>query len=51
MNLAHPHFAEPQWLWLAVLGPLVLLALAALFGLGAAQAIGATGRAGVRGAN
>jgi Ca-activated chloride channel homolog len=27
MNLAHPHFAEPQWLWLAVLGPLVLIAL------------------------
>ena len=27
MNLAHPHFAEPQWLWLAVLAPLVLLAL------------------------
>jgi Ca-activated chloride channel homolog len=27
MNLVHPHFAEPQWLWLAVLGPLVLLAL------------------------
>jgi Ca-activated chloride channel family protein len=27
MNIAHPHFAEPQWLWLAVLGPLVLLAL------------------------
>ncbi len=21
MNLANPHFAEPQWLWLAVLGP------------------------------
>jgi Ca-activated chloride channel homolog len=27
MNLAHPHFAEPRWLWLAVLGPLVLIAL------------------------
>ena len=27
MNLAHPHFAEPRWLWLAVLGPLVLLLL------------------------
>jgi Ca-activated chloride channel homolog len=27
MNLAHPHFAEPQWLWLAVLGPVVLFAL------------------------
>ncbi|HVM50069.1 MAG TPA: VWA domain-containing protein [Candidatus Acidoferrum sp.] len=27
MNLSHPHFAEPQWLWLAVLGPLALLAL------------------------
>jgi Ca-activated chloride channel family protein len=27
MNLTHPHFAEPQWLWLAVLGPLVLIAL------------------------
>src|SRR5512140_2024869 len=27
MNLAHPHFAEPHWLWLALLGPVVLLAL------------------------
>lgn len=27
MNLAHPHFAEPAWLWAAVLGPLALLAL------------------------
>lgn len=27
MNLAHPHFAEPRWLWLAVLGPLALLLL------------------------
>jgi Ca-activated chloride channel family protein len=27
MDLAHPHFAEPQWLWLAVLGPLALIAL------------------------
>jgi Ca-activated chloride channel family protein len=27
MNLAHPHFAEPAWLWLAVAGPLLLLAL------------------------
>ncbi len=27
MNFAHPHFAEPRWLWLAVLGPLLLLAL------------------------
>jgi Ca-activated chloride channel homolog len=27
MNVAHPHFAEPQWLWLAVFGPLVLIAL------------------------
>jgi Ca-activated chloride channel family protein len=27
MNFAHPHFAEPRWLWLAVVGPLVLLAL------------------------
>lgn len=26
-SLAHPHFAEPRWLWLAVLGPLALLAL------------------------
>src|SRR5438067_13934868 len=23
----NPHFAEPRWLWLAVLGPLLLLAL------------------------
>src|SRR5258708_7143220 len=27
MNLAHPHFAEPRWLWLAFLGPLFLVAL------------------------
>jgi Ca-activated chloride channel homolog len=27
MNLSHPHFADPEWLWLAVLGPLVLAAL------------------------
>ena len=27
MTFSHPHFAEPRWLWLAMLGPLVLLAL------------------------
>ena len=27
MTFAHPHFAEPRWLWLAVLGPLTLFAL------------------------
>jgi Ca-activated chloride channel family protein len=27
MNIAQPHFAEAQWLWLAVLGPLALLGL------------------------
>lgn len=27
MNFTQPHFAEPQWLWLAVLGPLALFAL------------------------
>src|SRR5262245_19633309 len=27
MSFAHPHFAEPRWLWLAVLGPLVLIFL------------------------
>jgi Ca-activated chloride channel homolog len=27
MNFANPHFAEPRWLWLAVLAPLVLVAL------------------------
>jgi Ca-activated chloride channel family protein len=27
MDLRHPHFAEPVWLWLAVLAPLGLLAL------------------------
>jgi len=27
MNFAHPHFAEPRWLWLAVLAPLSLLVL------------------------
>lgn len=32
-EFAHPHFAEPQWLWLATLGP---LALALLFRYAAA---------------
>jgi len=27
VNVANPHFAEPQWLWLAFLGPLALLLL------------------------
>ena len=27
MDFAHPQFAEPRWLWLAVLGPLLLVAL------------------------
>jgi Ca-activated chloride channel family protein len=27
MNFANPHFAEPRWLWLALLGPLLVLAL------------------------
>jgi Ca-activated chloride channel family protein len=27
MNIAHPHFAEPRWLWLAVAGPLLLIIL------------------------
>lgn len=27
MTFTHPHFAEPHWLWLALLGPLVLIAL------------------------
>ncbi len=27
MSFANPHFQEPLWLWLAVLGPLILLAL------------------------
>src|SRR5437867_465456 len=27
MNLANPHFAEPEWLWLAILGPVVLILL------------------------
>ncbi|HOB31806.1 MAG TPA: VWA domain-containing protein [Verrucomicrobiota bacterium] len=27
MDFAHPHFAEPQWLWLAVLGSVSLAAL------------------------
>ena len=27
MNFAAPHFAEPRWLWIAVLGPVLLLAL------------------------
>lgn len=27
MDFAHPHFAEPVWLWLAFLGPVVVVAL------------------------
>ncbi len=27
MNLANPHFADPEWLWLAVLGPVALIVL------------------------
>jgi Ca-activated chloride channel family protein len=27
MSFTHPHFAEPRWLWLAILGPLVLAGL------------------------
>jgi Ca-activated chloride channel family protein len=27
MNFAHPHFAEPRWLWLAVASPVILIAL------------------------
>lgn len=27
MNLAHPHFADPDWLWLAFFGPVALLVL------------------------
>ena len=27
MNFAAPHFAEPRWLWLAVLGPVLLITL------------------------
>ena len=27
MDFTHPHFAEPQWLWLALAGPALLLAL------------------------
>ena len=27
MDFGNPHFAEPQWLWLAVLAPLFLAAL------------------------
>jgi Ca-activated chloride channel family protein len=27
VSFSHPHFAEPRWLWLAVLAPLVLIVL------------------------
>jgi Ca-activated chloride channel family protein len=27
MDLSNPHFAEPQWLWLAVAGPLMVIVL------------------------
>ncbi|SPE55811.1 von Willebrand factor type A [Verrucomicrobia bacterium] len=32
MNFAHPHFAEPHWLWLAVLWPVLLATLQAYSG-------------------
>jgi len=27
MNFSHPHFAEPRWLWMAFLAPVILFAL------------------------
>jgi len=27
VSLVNPHFAEPRWLWVAVLAPLLLIAL------------------------
>src|SRR5205814_41561 len=27
MTFSHPHFAEPEWLWLAFVGPVFLFAL------------------------
>ena len=27
VDFVHPHFAEPRWLWLALLGPLLVLQL------------------------
>ena len=48
MNFAHPHFAEPHWLWLAVLAPLVLVALQRYSAWARRQATRAAGRAGVR---
>jgi len=27
MSFTHPHFAEPAWLWLAILGPVLVVAL------------------------
>jgi Ca-activated chloride channel homolog len=29
MDFSHPHFAEPRWLWLAAMGPVLLLVLQA----------------------
>jgi len=45
MNLAHPHFAEPRWLWLAALGPLVLIFLHRYAAWSARPPIGAIGGA------
>ena len=32
MNWVNPHFAEPRWLWLAVLAPVLLVVLQAYSG-------------------
>jgi len=32
MNFSHPHFADPRWLWSAVLGPVMLAAMYAYSG-------------------
>ena len=40
MEFRHPHFAEPGWLWLALLSPLCVLLLHRYAGLARAKQLG-----------
>jgi Ca-activated chloride channel family protein len=40
MDMRHPHFAEPGWLWLAVLAPVALVALQRYAGWARARQLG-----------
>ena len=47
MNFVNPHFAEPRWLWLAVLAPLLLAALQRYSAWARREATGAARRVAV----